>query len=1090
MNIYLSLQLPLLLMLMLGRALPAQFQPLTLQFSSASARSGDEVCLSLEGNGVRGLASMQFSVIWDAEVLEFVRVGEFGLPAIGNDNFGLNRTAEGALTFLWVAPFDQAPPARARLFELCFRVKGPAGACSPVSFASQPTSLEFIGEISNQFSELNNYALVGGMVVAEAENAPAPLRLELERPRLAVCVEGAPARIVAPAVGGAPPYEYEWTLPNGEQRADTVLETTTPGRYRLRVRDGGCGEVQSIFGVLRSDLTITSSQVVDAACEGAADGTASIAVGRGVGRYSFKWSNDAETAAVSGLDPGSYTVTVTDEGGCSLARRLEVGRADSLNWQAVVAPPTCGEANGAIRIEIPDGAEYTFEWSNGARGENLEQIGPGIYTLRIADGEGCEARDTFDLSWTPLSAISTYRCRIGQAGEIITLAAASVGGGRGPYHFAWSNGREETQAQTSSVSVPGAGVYRATITDSDACSLELMVETPTCGLDNEPRLRLAAGSGEVQAGELICLDIALDSAAQVAGLQFSLRWDPSALRFMGHGDTGALAFDVVPGQGEGTVGFVRSAPLTPVAFADGGVLLRVCFLAVGDQRSTPVAINDRPLAFLAFDGAGELYGLQARAGEVRISGSLPPVDVRVGKGSVERGQVICVPVSARGFKDIDSLRFRLRWDASLLLFDSLAAGALPGIGGGNIATPPAPGRLDLRWAAPGDTGATVSDETTLFELCFQALDSLGLSELAFDRAPMAALARNSAGVPLPLLFRDGFLAVTDGELWPGDTNLDGQVDHHDLLPIGLAYGAEGPARAEASLEWLAQSPPVWSQATPRSEVNFAYIDADGDGRVTAADTLAIARNWGRLAGREEGVAPRSGEDWTLAVDAYDANAGEAVVYDIALKRLEAPLEAGVYGLAFSVTYDAGAVLPESVKVDFTDAWLGENILHIYRHDAEASRIDLALTRIDGEDVFGEGLAARLSLRYGDPFTGAEPTYQASFRVEGARLIAANEDSRGVSVQTTFATLGRAASTRRALPAEWVRVFPNPAREALFLDVGNLSVSRLELLGLDGRALGVWPWSPRLSLQGLEVGMYLLRLVCAEGVVVKRVTVAR
>ena len=51
---------------------------------------------------------------------------------------------------------------------------------------------------------------------------------------------------------------------------------------------------------------------------GAADGSASASnPSGGTAPYTYEWSNGATTAAITGLGPGSYTVTVTDADGCT-----------------------------------------------------------------------------------------------------------------------------------------------------------------------------------------------------------------------------------------------------------------------------------------------------------------------------------------------------------------------------------------------------------------------------------------------------------------------------------------------------------------------------------------------------------------------------------------------------------------------------------------------------------------------------------------------------------------------------------------------------------------------------------------------------
>lgn len=54
--------------------------------------------------------------------------------------------------------------------------------------------------------------------------------------------------------------------------------------------------------------------------------------------------------------------------------------------------------DGAILTQTQGGyAPYTFEWSNGETGNNLQNLCPGQYDLRIVDAKGCEYTTSFEI---------------------------------------------------------------------------------------------------------------------------------------------------------------------------------------------------------------------------------------------------------------------------------------------------------------------------------------------------------------------------------------------------------------------------------------------------------------------------------------------------------------------------------------------------------------------------------------------------------------------------------------------------------------------------------------------------------------------
>ena len=113
-------------------------------------------------------------------------------------------------------------------------------------------------------------------------------------------------------IGGA--ANYSWST--GASTAS--ISGLSAGVYTCTVTDqSGCSAVQSV--------TITQPQQLEAfvatqeATCGANDGLAYTTVLGGTAPYTILWSNGAATPNISGLAPGTYTVTITDNNGCSMS---------------------------------------------------------------------------------------------------------------------------------------------------------------------------------------------------------------------------------------------------------------------------------------------------------------------------------------------------------------------------------------------------------------------------------------------------------------------------------------------------------------------------------------------------------------------------------------------------------------------------------------------------------------------------------------------------------------------------------------------------------------------------------------------------
>jgi len=74
-------------------------------------------------------------------------------------------------------------------------------------------------------------------------------------------------------------------------------------------------------------------------------------------------------------------------------------------------------------------------------------------------------------------------------------------------------------------------------------------------------------------------------------------------------------------------------------------------------------------------------------------------------------------------------------------------------------------------------------------------------------------------------------------VYPGDADANGVVNEMDVLPIGLYFGIQGPARNQGD-NWEPQFSDKWS---PRMAT---FADCNGDGIINEQDVLTIGKNFG------------------------------------------------------------------------------------------------------------------------------------------------------------------------------------------------------------------------------------------------------
>ena len=116
--------------------------------------------------------------------------------------------------------------------------------------------------------------------------------------------------------GGAGNYSYAW--PNGS--TSSSVSGLLAGNYTITVSDGnGCSATSGL--TINTVPTLgTSFITLEDSCYGGQNGTAEVTASGGSGAYTYSWNNGDTTGVIGALAAGTYTVSVTDNQGCSAER--------------------------------------------------------------------------------------------------------------------------------------------------------------------------------------------------------------------------------------------------------------------------------------------------------------------------------------------------------------------------------------------------------------------------------------------------------------------------------------------------------------------------------------------------------------------------------------------------------------------------------------------------------------------------------------------------------------------------------------------------------------------------------------------------
>jgi gliding motility-associated-like protein len=149
-----------------------------------------------------------------------------------------------------------------------------------------------------------------------------------------LCANQTNGRAFAQASGSSAPYEYQWNDP--QQRTTPVIDNLGPGPYTIVVTDGqGCTNDTTVIVAQPLPLQVTVIAGNDTC--GIGNGAVQAVPQGGTPPFIYQWSAIRDSSYIfnlsdpySGwntmLNPGEYTVLLTDSGGCTAQGAATVGQ--------------------------------------------------------------------------------------------------------------------------------------------------------------------------------------------------------------------------------------------------------------------------------------------------------------------------------------------------------------------------------------------------------------------------------------------------------------------------------------------------------------------------------------------------------------------------------------------------------------------------------------------------------------------------------------------------------------------------------------------------------------------------------------------
>ena len=254
---------------------------------------------------------------------------------------------------------------------------------------------------------------------------------------------------------------------------DTLYVTGLNGgdTYDITITDdNGCSVVINAGPFVESPSIAYTATDLD--CFGDGSGEIDLTITGGTGPLGYTWSHDAgETNQdITGLDAGTYYVTVTDSLGCADIDSIVIAEPALLTVSSSSTDLTCyNDLSGSASVTPAGGTSpYTYSWSNSQTGQSISGVAAGVYDFTVTDANGCDSTGSITITEPDSIAvdftITNATCDASADGEI----ELNTSGGISPYAYLWNDG-----SSNSTASDLMAGSYSVIITDNNLCTKSL-----------------------------------------------------------------------------------------------------------------------------------------------------------------------------------------------------------------------------------------------------------------------------------------------------------------------------------------------------------------------------------------------------------------------------------------------------------------------------------------------------------------------------------------------------------------------------------------------------------------------------------------
>lgn len=346
--------------------------------------------------------------------------------------------------------------------------------------------------------------------------------------------------------GGVAPFDYNWSPAPGGGQGTPNATGLCVGTYDLTITDaGGCDSVVTFNIIGPPQLTVNATVTADNPCNGDCVGVATATAAGGTGTIVYNWSPNPPggqgTNTATGLCAGAYTITVTDDNGCTDNDNVNVTEPAPYDITTSFNDVSCnGACDGDASVTVISGGTpaYSYTWNTFPVQTTPGAVAlcAGNYDVTISDLNGCDSIVSFTIT-EPLLLDATVNTNNSTCfGDCTGTIDVTPNGGIAPYNIVWYNAASGSPIGQTGTTASNLcdGSYFAEVTDASGC----VYTTPDIDIIEDPEITASVITTESNCTN--CIGTADVTAIGGTGNFVNYQWSPAPGAGQGSSNASAM----------------------------------------------------------------------------------------------------------------------------------------------------------------------------------------------------------------------------------------------------------------------------------------------------------------------------------------------------------------------------------------------------------------------------------------------------------------------------------------------------------------------------------------------------------------------